>query len=157
MPPPPFADLLNHLLETQLKPDGQPYTLREVAEGTGGKVTSGYLSLLRRGGITMPSADKVQALADFFKVDVGYFFGRQQLPEDQQTIVDGAVLEALGKPGARDLLLRASALGEEEIAYVLRLLEQTQELVDRARAQGQGRLGEGGQQARTEHDGESAE
>jgi len=155
MPPLPFVELLNHLFETRLRPDGQPYNLREVAEGTGGKVTSGYLSLLRRGGITMPSADKVQALADFFEVDVGYFFGRQQLPEERHSIVDGAVLEALGKPGARDLLLRASALGEEEIAYVLRLLEQTQALVDRARSQGQGRQGEAGDRTRMEQDGDA--
>ena len=41
-----LADKLNLLFETHHKPDGQPYLLREVADGTGGKVSVAYLKPL---------------------------------------------------------------------------------------------------------------
>ena len=56
--PPSFAELLRHLFATRLSPRGRPYSLREVSEGTGGKLSIAYLSLLRRGEqLSMPSLE----------------------------------------------------------------------------------------------------
>lgn len=124
-----FATLLNHLFDTHHKPSGRPYTLAEVSKGTDGKLSPGYLSLLRRGGIVMPPADRVQALADFFGVDVGYFTGRQPTSQVREGEIDEALRRALANPFVRHIALRTSEYGPAEQAFVLSVMESADALL----------------------------
>jgi len=137
-----FATLLNHLFDTHRKPSGRPYTLAEVSKGTNGKLSTGYISLLRRGGIVMPPADRVQVLADFFGVDVGYFTGRQPTSQGRGGEIDEALRRALADPLVRRIALRTSEYGPAEQAFVLSVIESANALLAR-------RLG-------TEHPGDVA-
>jgi transcriptional regulator with XRE-family HTH domain len=130
-PAPAFADLLNHLFATHLGPRGRPHSLREVSEGTGGKLSIAYLSLLRRGGnVGFPSADKVMALATFFGVDIGYFLG-SAVSREATDAVDPDLIRALANPQVRDIALRASAMTETERQFIVHLLEQTHHMFSR--------------------------
>ena len=124
---PTFAELLNGLFATHLGPRGRPYSLREVSEGTGGKLSIAYLSLLRRGGnVGLPSADKVKAIAKFFGVDIDYFLGAE--PAEQSDMVDPRLVRALADPQVRDIALRASAMSGLERQFLVRMLEQTHQM-----------------------------
>ncbi len=129
-----FAEQLNYLFATRLSPTGRPYTLREVSEATGGKLSIGYLSLVRKGGVAMPSAGRVQALADFFGVDIGYFTGGQHLPEQAQTEMDDALRQALSRPGVRELALRAGQMDDEERALLFEMMDSAEQIARRVRA-----------------------
>ena len=122
--PSSFADLLNHLFATHLSPEGRRYTLRDVCEGTGGKLSIAYLSLLRRGGsVGFPSADKVKALADFFGVSIDYFVG-SATKEDGQPGLSESLQQALSNPEVRDIALRAGTLDPAERQFFIQMLEQ---------------------------------
>jgi transcriptional regulator with XRE-family HTH domain len=125
---PSFADLLNHLFATRLSPKGRPYSLREVSEGTGGKLSIAYISLLRRGGtVGMPSADKVRALADFFGVDMQYFLGAHSAAREQG-MIDAELEQALANPQVRDIALRASHMGAEQRRLLMQIMDHTEQL-----------------------------
>lgn len=125
-----FADRLNWLFATRLTPDGRPYTLREVSDRT--RISIGYLGNMRRGAVTMPTADKVQALADFFGVPIT-FFTREDVPILSPDALDEPLLEALAKPHVREFALRAGELGDVERAVVLQMLKNAQELARQVR------------------------
>lgn len=73
------------LLFRHAYPDGRgPYSVEEVAATLtekGHKVGASYIYQLRSGQKTNPTADRLQALADFFHVPVSYFFERQSTEE----------------------------------------------------------------------------
>ncbi len=135
--PTTFSALLNYLFATRLKADGKEYSLAEVSRATGLKVP--YLSNLRTGKIAMPPADRVQSLADFFGVSVGYFTGKfLGLPpsEAAQPDVpqDGELWDALRKPLVREVALRAGAMGSSERAIILEMLDRAERLARAAEA-----------------------
>ena len=126
--PATFSELLNHLFATHVSPRGRPYSLRDVHDGTGGKLSIAYLSLLRRGrNVGLPSADKVQALAEFFGVDISYFLPVTSGAQERRSL-DPDLEEALANPQVRDIALRASALGETERQFFMKMLEQAYQL-----------------------------
>jgi hypothetical protein len=124
-----FAELFNRLLETHLSPDGDPYLLREISQGTGGALSPAYLSLLRRGGIAMPPADKVQALAAFFGVDVSYFTGKPMSPPSGHDDTDEVLRTLATQPLVREMALRVGELGEDEQAVMLQLIDNARHLM----------------------------
>lgn len=69
-----LAAKLEHLFATKTKPDGTRFSPREVQKKTGGAITAPYIYKLLSGEATNPSMKKLQALADFFEVDPGFFF-----------------------------------------------------------------------------------
>jgi transcriptional regulator with XRE-family HTH domain len=69
-----LAEKLMLLFETRLSPDLDPFTLVEVAEGTGGSISPTYLMNLRDGKFSNPSMSKVKALSKFFGVPITYFY-----------------------------------------------------------------------------------
>jgi ESX-1-secreted protein regulator len=68
-----LAEKLQKLFEEVRKPDGKRYTQAEVVAGTQGVLTRVYLWKLRTGRATHPGFHVIQALADFFGVEVDYF------------------------------------------------------------------------------------
>ncbi len=124
-----LATLLDHLFETRLSPRGRPYSLTEVSAGTGGKLTVSYLSALRKGKVAAPSADRVQALANFFGVRATYFTGQDSLAESVVPHDDDDELRhALTQPLVRLMATRAGRLGPAEQALILRLMDDAHAL-----------------------------
>ena len=128
---PSFSQRLNYLWATRLSPRGTPYTLREVHEGTGRKLSMSYLSLMRKGGVAAPSGEKLQLLADFFGVPVSYFTADQVPQELAATDIDPELIEALRNPMVRELALRAARMGREEWELVLHMMHHAHDLVGR--------------------------
>jgi len=125
---PRLAVLLDHLFETRLSPSGRPYSLTEVSAGTGGKLTVSYLSALRKGKVAAPSADKVQALANFFGVRATYFTGQDSLVESAVSDDDDEMRQAMAQPLVRLVARRAGSLGHAEQALILRLMDDAHAL-----------------------------
>ena len=119
-----IAERLNHLFAT-LKPNGRPYTNREVADGinaqAGGQVISmQYLSQLRLGQRSVPSYEKLAAIAKFFGVDVHYFSDDITASQTDEQL---EVLQALRDAGVRSVALRASGLSDASLGAVKALIE----------------------------------
>ena len=123
-----FATALNSLFAYRLKTDAlgrqKPYTLREVADATG--ISIGYLSEARRGGIESPAFDKITALAKFFGVRPGYFFGEG---DADLTVEQEEVRKKLRTAFAdiTSLVLRSGAFGPVEEAVLHRIITEIHE------------------------------
>ena len=117
------AVLLNHLFETRLSPEGRPYTLTEVAKGTGLSVP--YLSILRKGTIGSVQFERIEALARFFHVPLDYF-SQEDPPVDS---MDDLIRDALAKPLVREVALRAGKIGMAQRALVLQMLEHAEQVL----------------------------
>jgi transcriptional regulator with XRE-family HTH domain len=71
-----FADRLNRLFDTVYPPGRGPHTSAEVVAGLkaeGITMSAPYLSQLRSGNRTNPSAAIMAALANFFRIKPAYF------------------------------------------------------------------------------------
>jgi len=66
-----FQERLNHLFACKSA------TYRDVVDGTGGVVREAYLWQLRTGRAINPSYKVIAALASYFNVKPGYFFGEE--------------------------------------------------------------------------------
>ena len=112
-----FAAVLNKLFRTRLKmiEDGRtkPYTLREVAQGTG--ISIGYLSEARRGNIENPSLDKLLLLARFFDVNPTVFV--EPVPHE------GGGGEGVSRDGARETL--SPTTGKEQVVKQIAFRAET--------------------------------
>jgi transcriptional regulator with XRE-family HTH domain len=118
-----IAVVLNHLFETRLSPEGRPYTLTEVAKGTGLSVP--YLSILRKGTIGSVQFERIEALARFFHVPLDYF-SQDAPPVDT---IDDLIRDALAKPLVREVALRAGKIGTAQRALILQMLEHADQVL----------------------------
>ncbi len=129
-----LAALVNQLFETHRHPSGREYKLSEVATATDDELTTSWLSLLRKGAIARPGADKIQRLADFFAVEASYFTGRQPQPKDDtETTQDAELRRVMSQPLVREMALRAGALDEEDQKRLFDLVNQALALGTRTR------------------------
>jgi transcriptional regulator with XRE-family HTH domain len=145
-----FGERLNSLFATRPDPaTGEPYSLRDVSEGTSGVVSRAYLSTLRRGLVSMPGLHIIEALARFFDVPTGYFLGHDtgdvpggRAPSDDadETDEDAALRLALADPLVRETALRVKDFGPEEWKLMIGMVESQMALrrlaEERARAAG---------------------
>ena len=129
-----FAERLNSLFA--MRPDpatGEPYSLRDVSEGTGGVVSRAYLSTLRRGLVAMPGLHIVEALARFFDVPTGYFLGHDtsDVPragtssgaDEGETDEETALRLALADPMVKEIALKVKDFGPEEWKLMIGMVE----------------------------------
>ena len=114
--PKDFAEKLNTLFEHKRKPDGSKYTQEEVVQGTDGVLTRAYLWKLRTSRAKNPGFQIVQALADFFEVDINYFKTEQG---EETRLIDHAVEDKL----VGDIAFRSSMLGHEAKLAVLNMID----------------------------------
>lgn len=137
LPGPTFRDRLNYLFATHLSPDGDEYSLREVSDGTGGKITIPHLSRMRTGKVALPGAGRLEALAAFFAVPVGFFLTGRGLepPRPPDLAEDEELREALRNPVVREIAMRAREFDVEEWHTLLEIMK----LVTRTRTTGQQR------------------
>jgi transcriptional regulator with XRE-family HTH domain len=111
-----FAYKLNTLLELKRKPDGSQYTQEEVIQSTQGILSRAYLWKLRTGRAKNPGFHIVQALADFFAVDIRYF-----------TVEKDAGIKLIDQVREDELVeqitLRSSRLGREGKLALLNMID----------------------------------
>ena len=122
-----FTLRLNHLFDTHLDPEGKPYSVRQVAAQSG--VSASYVSNLRRGRTTRPGADKIEALARFFGVQMAYFMGSERvtLPDDT-TANDEVLRKALENPLVREVAVTTGQFNQEQWKHMLAILEHQVEI-----------------------------
>jgi transcriptional regulator with XRE-family HTH domain len=111
-----FAKKLNTLFEVKTKLDGSKYTQEEVIQGTNGVLTRAYLWKLRTGRAKNPGFNIVQALADFFEVDINYF---RVAEDEEKELLEKARRNKL----VSEIALRASMFSEETVLALLNMME----------------------------------
>lgn len=121
-----FALRLDQLFDTRLDPLGKPYSVRHVAAHTG--MSASYLSGLRRGKVTGPGADKVEALARFFGVEMAYFMGSEHVELPATTAGDERLRKALENPLVREIAVTTGDFNREQWDHMLAILEHQVEI-----------------------------
>jgi len=111
-----FADKLNMLFEMKRKSDGSKYSQEDVIQGTNGVLTRAYLWKLRTGRAKNPGFNIVQALADFFEVNINYFRTDESQPEE---IVDKSVRDEL----LEQMSMRASMHSDDTIKAIISMMD----------------------------------
>lgn len=111
-----FAEKLNMLFEMKRKNDGSKYSQEDVIQGTNGVLTRAYLWKLRTGRAKNPGFNIVQALADFFEVNINYFRTDESQPEE---IVEKSVRDEL----LEQMSLRASMHSDDTIKAIISMMD----------------------------------
>jgi transcriptional regulator with XRE-family HTH domain len=125
-----LAEQLDRLFATFRDPvRNAEYTYEQVAEtiarAGGPTISANYLYMLRRGVRDNPTKKHLEALAGFFRVSPGYFFGHagsDQLSRELDLVA------ALRDSRVRDLAQTASGMSEETLAIIHRLVERIRSL-----------------------------
>ena len=116
-----MADLLSHLFAVvENFRTGRPYTTKEVAQLSAGRLTQEQVEDMRRGRFENPTVEQVLALSDVFGVDPGYWFSS---PSDAARL-DRKTLEALRDPNAHLILQKSLGVSEKDRSMILLLIER---------------------------------
>lgn len=119
-----LADLLEHLFDVvENFRTGEPYTAREVAQLSGGKLTEEEVEGMLRGDLENPTLEQVLALSDVFGVDPGYWLSS---PADAARL-DRRTLEALRDPDVQLILQKSLGVSQEDRSMILLLIERLRE------------------------------
>ncbi len=121
-----ISQQLNMLFRTFLSSDGDEYTLQEVADASGNKVSPGYLSYLRSGKKKNPSAEVLRTLATFFQVPVGFFFG-EPLP-DPESVNEDNMDDVLRDPLIRGIAMRSFGVSDQTKKLIMLFLDREKRL-----------------------------
>jgi transcriptional regulator with XRE-family HTH domain len=124
-----LADRLDRLFRTVRSSRGRPYTTgeaaRAIAAAGGPTISPTYLWELRTGRATDPRRSHLQALAAFFGVPPGYFFGGEHAaPTDD----DPAVLLALRDDAVRRFAVRLAGLSPATLDALATIVERARTL-----------------------------
>ncbi len=104
------------------------YTTQEVANLSGGRLTTGEVEAMRRGKVDNPSMGQLLALSDVFGVDPGYWFRSSS----DRALLDQKTLEALRDPEAQFILHKSVGIPQEDRSILLQLLDRLRSRSDRA-------------------------
>jgi len=118
-----FADRLNYLMSTIPGPDGGEWTsanLHNALDGLGIKISLPYISQLRGGIRGRPSGRYVEAIAQVFKMPIGYFYDDQLARTLDQEL---AQLADLRRSGVLKLAIMTRGLESPDIEEVQRIVE----------------------------------
>lgn len=123
-----LAEKIDHLFRAMHPARRGEHTYEEVAEGIrqrGTSISASYIWMLRKGTQDNPSKKHLEALADFFKVPVKYFF------DDEAAAQIDAELELLGAmrdAGVKDIALHAAELTPDGRRAIAAMIEQVRQL-----------------------------
>ena len=125
-----LARRLQHLYDTVRRPDGRPYSDRQVAawvnEDAGIRVTGRtYLYQLRTGRSFNPTYRLLIGLARFFGVSPVYFFAEE---EASRGGLPPEVAAVLRDDGVRDLALKAAGLSERSRRGIRQMIESARQM-----------------------------
>lgn len=120
-----FAQRLDRLFRTHVKPDGSEYSYEEVQNGTGKAVTAAYIWRLRTGRATNPGLGVIMAISHFFGIDPGYFV-HDDSAEARKMVESHANVDLaarLGDDAVKNIALRASELDEAGKQALLSMID----------------------------------
>ncbi len=119
-----FAAQLQRLFDSYRREDGKRYTAKEVADEISYRgrvqVSKSYLYELLKGQKTSPSLTLVQALAEFFEVNLDYFADDERgrdLNRQYETVA------ALADADVRQIAQRARDLSPDQLRSVLQYVD----------------------------------
>lgn len=122
--PPELAERLDVLFRTVVPPGGHGRWSNEQASAEltrqGTPTSAAYLSQLRHGKRVNPSARILGALAELFRVPVGYFFDQATAERIDENL---PLLSALQDPEVVAVALRARGLSPGGLACVRGIIE----------------------------------
>lgn len=117
----PLSEQVKILFDSVRHPDGRPFTLQEVSDGSG--VSLGTIGQIRSGKLNNPQLNTLRALAQFFGVPLRYFeTGTRE--ECYALLTDPSILE---KPALNEIAFRASGLPPQAQQDILSLIKVFQE------------------------------
>ncbi|WP_231988201.1 helix-turn-helix domain-containing protein [Nakamurella panacisegetis] len=123
--PETFARKLSALFASTVRTaTGDPWTNTTLAEAVteiGVPVVQSYISQLRHGKRTNPSADLVGAIASAFGVPVGYFYDGEEATQRQ--IDEQRTVNALRAAGVENVAWRASGISAQGLEQLAKLAD----------------------------------
>jgi transcriptional regulator with XRE-family HTH domain len=99
------------------KPPGNAAIAKAIRDETGLSISTGYLWMLRTGQRGNPTGQRLQALAKFFAKPPSYFV------DQDLTVEDMNLAEALQSRGVRMIALRSDGLSERSQQAILEMIE----------------------------------
>jgi len=122
--PATLAERIDALFRVVRRPDREAYTHEEVAracrEATGESFSTTYLWQLRTGRRDNPTKRHLEALAQFFRIPVAYFFDAEQ---GARIAAELELLGALRDAGVRSVALRAVNLSPEGMGTISDMID----------------------------------
>lgn len=119
-----LAGLLKHLLSVvENFRTGRPFTTREVAQLSEGRLSEEQVKGIRDGEIDNPTFEQVLALSDVFGVDPGYWFASRS----ESAKLDRKTLEALKDPNVQLILQKSLDVSTRDRSMILMLIEHLSE------------------------------
>jgi transcriptional regulator with XRE-family HTH domain len=119
-----LAEKIDRLFRIVRRPNRDQFSHEEVAracrEATGETFSATYLWQLRTGRRDNPTKRHLEALAQFFKVPVSYFFDDDQ---GASITAELELLSALRDAGVRSMALRAVNLSPEGIDTISEMID----------------------------------
>jgi transcriptional regulator with XRE-family HTH domain len=109
-----LANRIDKLFKTIRRPNGAEHSNEEVARACG--FSKQYMGQLRRGESTNPTYQNLAALAEFFQVEVAYFFDSERSKKIQD---DLELASAIRDANVSALALRAASLTAADREKVL--------------------------------------
>ncbi|MEU3625656.1 helix-turn-helix domain-containing protein [Amycolatopsis coloradensis] len=130
-----LAERITVLFERIRRPDGEPFTLRQVAAGMserlGESISYQSVGYLKSGQHDNPTRDRLQALADFFGVPPAYFFDDKASQEIVKQIETATALRhGPLRDLALELLRKTKPVDVELVAALVRTLAGRPDLRD---------------------------
>ena len=122
-----FSEKLDRLFRDAADRCGRRMTQAALADeinARGYLISRAYISQLRGGTRTNPSAQLVTVIADIFGVDEDYFSIPPIAPHHRAETNDTAILERLHSRGFAALLARADGLSSHSIELVIEIAER---------------------------------
>ena len=128
---PTIAERLRHLLDTYRRPNGKPWSIRQIVARlhTQGHpaITRNIITALVNGTVTDPKSSHLLALADFFQVPVTYFFEPQDAVAEEEALISLAMQDTQIRRIVVETA-RLSAAGQTNIVklypLVLKLIQE---------------------------------
>lgn len=120
-----LAAKVNYLFDTFKKQDGKKYQKTEVEAATNGRIDQPWLSKIAKARISRPDLQTLEALTDFFQVDVSFWFKsledwKSQLEKEKQ-------LEKEAEENAQQIATMAHRLPPDSQKVVLDLMNSLEE------------------------------
>lgn len=107
-----LPEQLKNLFETKRKQNGDRFTYREVSKET--SIAPSYISHLVTGKRTNPSRDTISVLANFFNVEIEYFYNSSNPINSDST--------------TQEIAFRASRLDEGDKQIILDMIRHIEKL-----------------------------
>ena len=123
-----FADRLNQLFDTVYPPGGRPHSSAEVitaCQSAHVHMSAPYLSQLRSGNRTNPSATTMAALANFFRIKSAYFTDDEYYEKLDKEL---SWLSSMRDEGVRKIAVRSIGLSAQAQQDVVQRVDELRRL-----------------------------